>query len=263
MDNIFDRLDEIDPEALRRAFEALLPAMQAQTRLRRANTDLHKAIIFAASVGREVRRPEVRAEFARLPPECFDIAHLDRLEQAADAAWYAYAQLQHAAALHTDARLPAPVVAEAVALKQRMLRVLAYNLDHLDDVPILLADIRPATGYLDLPHDLLRLAGLYQEHAATLAVDVRRYQAGDAATAGRLALEMSQVLGDGMPSDTRSWTEHLSRAWTLLLVTYGEVSATGRWLFRARNGKARFPSLYTIGRRPRRKRNPRSTRTAG
>ncbi len=260
MDNIFDRLDEIDPDALRRAFEALLPAIEAQTRIRRANTDQHKAIVVAAAVGREVRAPEVRAEFARLPPECFDIAHVDRLEQTADAACYAYLQLKQAAALHTDARLPAPVVAEAVALKQRMLRVLGYNLDHLDDVPILLADIRPATGYLDLPYDLLRLVKLYQEHAATLALDVRRYQAGDATTAGRLALEISKVLGDGMPSDTRHWTEYLGRAWTLLVVTYGEVSATGRWLFRARNGKARFPSLYTVGRRPRRrKRTARST----
>jgi hypothetical protein len=238
---------------LRLAFEALLPAIEAQTRLRRANTDLHRAIIFAAAVGREVRKPEVRAEFARLPPECFDIAHLDRLETAADAAYYAYLQLEHATPLHTDARLPAPVVAQAVALKQRMLRVLGYNLDHLDGVNLQLADIRPATGYLLLPYDLLRLASLYQEHAATLAVDVRRYQAGDAATAGRLALEMNQVLGDGMPSDTRYWTEYLSRAWTLLVVTYGEVSATGRWLFRARNGKTRFPSLYTVGRRPRRR----------
>ena len=260
MDNIFDRLDEIDPQALPRAFEALLPAIEAQTRIRRANTDQHKAIIFAAAVGREVQRPEVRAEFARLPPECFDIAHVDRLEQTADAACYAFMQLKDAAALHTDARLPAPVVAEAVALKQRMLRVLAYNLDHLDDVPILLADIRPDTGYLDLPYDLLRLTRLYREHAATLALDGRRYQADDAATAGRLALEMSQVLGDGMPSDTRYWTEQLGRAWTLLVVTYGEVSATGRWLFRARNGKARFPSLYTVGRQPRRrKRAARST----
>jgi hypothetical protein len=143
-------------------------------------------------------------------------------------------------------------------MKQRMLKVLEYNLDHLDDVTLRLDDIRPRRGYLDLPHVLLRLAAMYQEHAVALAADVRRYRADDAVTAGLLALEIQQVLGDGLPSEARTWAEHLSRVWTLLVVTYDEVSATGRWLFRRRNGKARFPSLYTAGRQPRRTARSRS-----
>ena len=47
----------------------------------------------------------------------------------------------------------------------------------------------------------------------------------------------------------------LLRAWSLLITTYQEVSAAGRWLFRHENGEARFPSLYTIGRQ-RRSRRP-------
>lgn len=134
-----------------------------------------------------------------------------------------------------------------------MQRVLAYNLDHLDDVAARLASIRARTGYLDLAHDLARLSGLYLEHAPVLAMDVRHYQASDAATASKLAQAIYQVLGDGLPSDAPYWREYLGRAWTLLVVTYDEVCATGRWLFRARNGKTRFPSLYTSGRQPRRR----------
>lgn len=258
MDNIFDRLDEIDPDALQRAFEGLLPELMQTKARRRANTDLYKAIVVAGAVGRAVRQPEVRAEFARLPAECFDIAHVDRLEMIAQAACYAYMQRLDAEALHTGVTLPAPMVAEATAVKQRMLKVLEYNLDRLDEVTLRLADIRPRRGYLDLPHVLLRLAVMYQEHAGALAADVRRYRADDAVTAGRLALEIEQVLGDGLPSEARTWAEHLGRAWTLLVVTYDEVSATGRWLFRRRNGKARFPSLYTAGRQPRRTARSRS-----
>ena len=32
------------------------------------------------------------------------------------------------------------------------------------------------------------------------------------------------------------------------------MSAAGRWLFRDENGETRFPSLYTVGRQPRRSR---------
>jgi hypothetical protein len=53
----------------------------------------------------------------------------------------------------------------------------------------------------------------------------------------------------------RYWSNYLTRAWSLLVITYGEVSAAGRWLFRQENGEERFPSLYTVGRQ-RRSRRP-------
>lgn len=213
MDDIFDRLDEIDPEAPRLAFEGLLPELVQIKGRRRTNTDLHKAIIVAATVGRAVRTPEVRAEFARLPAECFDIAHVDRLETIAQATWYAYANLQHVEPLHTRAKLPPTLLAEATAVKQRMLKVLAYNLDHLDDVNLRLADIRARRAHLDLAYSLRRLAAMYQEHAGALAADGRRYRADDAAAAGRLALDIQQVLGDGMPSEARTWAAP-GRCWS-------------------------------------------------
>jgi hypothetical protein len=63
------------------------------------------------------------------------------------------------------------------------------------------------------------------------------------------------VLGDGRSSDARYWSDYLGRAWSLLVITYGEVSATGRWLFRHEDGESRFPSLYAAGRQ-RRSRRP-------
>jgi hypothetical protein len=82
-----------------------------------------------------------------------------------------------------------------------------------------------------------------------------RYKATDREDAGRLAQAIHQVLGDGQHSDARYWTDYLARAWSLLVITYDEVSATGRWLFRHEDGETRFPSLYAIGRQ-RRSRSP-------
>jgi hypothetical protein len=51
------------------------------------------------------------------------------------------------------------------------------------------------------------------------------------------------VLRDGRNVSARYWSNYQTRAWSLMLITYGEVSAAGRWLFRHENGEERFPSL--------------------
>lgn len=156
--------------------------------------------------------------------------------------------------LASTAKLSDELVTQATDVKQRMQRVIEYNLDHLPDVSLKLADIRAGHGHLDLADDLMRLAGLYEGHVPILIVDARRYQADDAATAKRLAQAINKVLGDGRGSDVRYWSDYLVRAWTFLVTTYEEVSSAGRWLFRDENGETRFPSLYTVGRQPRRSR---------
>jgi hypothetical protein len=249
-----DIIEAKDPEGLRLAFEALLPLLNMQGDIRRANTDIHKAFNCAASVGRMVLQPEMRAAFASLPPSFFDILHVDRLEQVALATAYAWLQGGHVAPLSTGAKLPMPNLVEATALKQVMLKVLEYNLGHVGGIATLLASIRPGHGHADLVSDLWRLAVMYEEHAADLIADTRFYQAGDAAKAKKYVQGFNHVLGDGQESDTEYWTDYLGRAWTLLVNTYDEVSAAGRWLFRNANGEERFPSLYAVGRQPRRSR---------
>jgi hypothetical protein len=249
-------MEEIDPEAAPRAFEALLPLLDAQTEQRSViTTSIAKAIICAGSVGRMVKLPEVRVLFASLPVTHFDMQHVDRLESAAMATWYAELCLRTASTMVSSAKLPETVVTEATALKQRMFRVAEYNLDHIPEVVAELDAIRPGTGHIDLANDLMRLAVIFQAHADRLSQDSQRYQAGDAESARRYAHSIYQVLGDGRQSNARYWGDYLSRAWTLLVTTYDEVSAAGRWLYRHDNGEARFPSLYAIGRQ-RRSRQP-------
>ncbi len=248
-------IDGMDPLKASLAFEEMLPLLGTQTELRRANTDMDKAVVVGASVGRMVKQPAVLTEFAGLPGHRFDVQHALRLESAALATWHAMLQSRNAAAVTSGVKIPDEVMAAATDMKQTMLKVLDYYLGQVPDMFKVLASIREGTGYVDLASDLARLAELYQIHATTLAVDTARYRAADRETAGRLAQAIHQVLGDGRHSDARYWREQLGRAWSLLVITYDEVSATGRWLFRHEDGESRFPSLYAVGRQ-RRSRRP-------
>ena len=255
-------IDDIPPEKARLAFEQVLALLDAQDELRRANTNLDRAVIYAASVGRMVQQPALRARFASLPAGEFDIQHVDRLEPAALATWYASLMLR-SASLAPGGKIPESVVADGMALKHIMLKVLEYNLGHDPEISAELIDIRQGTGHMDLARDLLRLATLYRAHAAALATDVRHYQADDAETAGRTAHAIHQVLGDGRDTNMRYWGNYLARAWSLLVITYAEVSAAGLWLLRHENGEVRFPSLYTVGRQRRGRRPDESDGSPG
>jgi hypothetical protein len=241
----------IDPDGAALAFEAVLPLLDAQTETRRSNTSFDKAILHAASIGRMVKQPEVRAKFAGMPASDFDQQHVERLETVALAAWHVTLSLESASVQSSGARIAEEDVAAGTRLKKRMIKVLEYHLGHLDEVSTELTAIRAGTGYLDMACDLVRLAALYQQHAAELGSDTRHYRAADRDRAGRLAHLIHQVLGDGRERDADYWSDYLARAWALLVVTYGEVSAAGRWLYRHENGEARFPSLYTVGRKRR------------
>lgn len=244
----------IDPDGARLAFEAVRPLLDAQTQTRRSNTSFDKAILHAASIGRMVKQPGVRARFAGMPAGDFDQQHVDRLETVALAAWHVAVSLQSAAVQTSGARISEADVAAGTRLKKRMIKVIEYHLGHLDEVATELAAIRLGSGYLDLACDLVRLAALYQRHAADLGADTRHYQAEDRERAGRLAHAIHQVLGDGRATDADYWSDYLARAWALLVATYSEVSAAGRWLYRHEQGEQRFPSLYTVGRRRRARR---------
>lgn len=251
-----DIMEGIDPEAAPRAYEAMLPLLDALTGKRAAmNTPMPRAIVFAASVGRMVKQPDMRAMFASLPPAHFDMQYVDRLESAALAAWFAELCTRTAAALASGAKLPEEVEAAAILYKTRMIRVIEYNLDHIKEVVTELESIRAGNGHMDLASDLMRLAVIFKAHAARLSQDTQRYQASDAEAAMRYATTIHQVLGDGRRSDAAYWSDYLSRAWTLLVTTYEEVAAAGRWLYRHDNGDTMFPSLYTISRQ-RRSRKP-------
>jgi hypothetical protein len=134
--------------------------------------------------------------------------------------------------------------------------VLAYHLDPASEeaAPLEAMGAGPGSSYLRLAASLLWLAELYERHAGRLAGDAVRYRAEDCELAGRLAHAIHHQLGEPERPAVTTWTGHRARAWALLVTTYDEVRAAGRWLFRHENGEELFASLYTAGRGPRRRR---------
>jgi hypothetical protein len=247
-------IGDIDPNAASLAFEALLARLDALTEIRATTTDLRKSLIHAASVGRMVQKPEVKAVFQTLPAERFDMQHVELLETASMATWHTVLMQRSASVLSTGAKVPDEILAQGTMVKERMFKVVDYVLGHVGGIREQLADIRGGKGHVDLADDLMREADLYEAHATALVEDRIHYKAEDAVTARKLAHGIYKVLGDGRSSDARYWSEYQARAWTFLLETYDEVAAAGRWLYRHENGEALFPSLYAVGRQPRRSR---------
>jgi hypothetical protein len=224
--------------------------------------DIAAAAIYAVSIGRQVKQPELYARFASLPAREFDLRHIDDLEALARATWYARVEQDTAAASTREAKLPIDLVDQATAVKERMLKCTAY---YFDGTPLQkeVDDIRSGTGYRDLASDLSRLARLYVDHAAALSGDTKNYRATDAADAARLAGRIIEELGAAGTAEERRRADITARVWVLLLEVYGEVADTGRWLLRHEGGETRFVSLHTVARTPTITRRPTETPTQG
>src|SRR5690349_19197720 len=98
-----------DPAAGKRALDALAPVLDdiAEADLAITKIDVEAATYAALGVVGFVTSPEIRARFARLPKEEFDMAHVDGLAPACFATLHALAEARAAGALETEARLPA------------------------------------------------------------------------------------------------------------------------------------------------------------
>lgn len=119
----------IDPDGAALAFEAVLPLLDAQTETRRSNTSFDKAILHAASTGRMIKQPEMRAKFAGLPAGDFDQQHADLLETVALAAWHVTVSLESASVQSSGARISEVDIAEGTKLKKRMSKVSSTTWD--------------------------------------------------------------------------------------------------------------------------------------
>jgi hypothetical protein len=85
-----------------------------------------------------------------------------------------------------------------------------------------------------------------------LQKDRHLYQATDETLAATLSQRIFSELRRDEPVAQR---ERLSQATSLLVYLYEEVAATARWLLRKQPDEAsrRFPSLFSVARRPRKK----------
>lgn len=115
-----------------------------QTRVRVVSTNLNKATIHAASVGRAVLQPEVMAEFQRLPVE--------RSRCSTSSCWgrrpwppgIRCSCSANALALSTSAKVPDEILSGGAEVKQRMLKVIDYVLGDVAGVNDQVTDIRSA-----------------------------------------------------------------------------------------------------------------------
>jgi hypothetical protein len=138
-------------------------------------------------------------------------------------------------------------VAEAAALRARMLKVAGYFLDDDPEHAPEVAAIRAGTGYKDVANDLYALASLYAKYKALFAHDRRHCRAGDAREAKRLADSIIASLG-GSGSDHTQGVEQQSRAYTSLERVCGEVGRGGSFLHWSEGPGSKFPSLVSAAR---------------
>jgi len=185
----------------------------------------------------------------------FDPMLLDQLQPACRAVFHTRTTLKAVQAAATTAKVPVGLAEEAEALKDRMMRVLVYNLEtskeasHKAAMDELRA-IRSGRGYVDLAEDLARLAELYRAHAPTLAKDTINYSATDPSEAEAKAHAIQDSLGAAKSFKDSPERELAVRAWTFFYRTYMEIVVTGRWLLRKEPALAAklFPPL-SFGRR--------------
>ena len=240
-----------DPIQGKAAFDMLLPrydAMSADT-LVMINADVGLAAVAALGVAARANAPEMLLRFKSLPATEFDVKTVEELPTMAWACWFAATEDQRARAMTTEAKLPADLVQKAVAIEARMQACCEYYFNDDPEIGPYVAMLRSGSGHRDLAADLLGYAGIYREHYAIVSVDKKHFRATDADDAVTVAEEMLAQLGNRLGPEGRDTHHYLVRAWTLLLDTYEEVAATGRWLSRREPGADKlFPSLYALAR---------------
>lgn len=236
-----------DPEAARRAYLTVLPRVEAMTASEYAalSVDVQDAAILAIGVARFVAQPEVRARFALLSPELFDITHLDDLPTLALAAYHGYVELQVVRAGGSQAKLSPDVETEATVKRKRMFELVEHVFREERRLAREIASIRSGTGHKDMALDLARLARIYEDNPEEVARDTVNYRATDAADARRLSQTILSELSRNVGADEQQQLATVTGIWTLLVRCYDEVMAAGHFIYRHENPESKFRSLYT------------------
>jgi len=208
-------------------------------------------------VGAAMKAPAVTEAFealARVPMPAgpFDPGCVATLTQTAQALWYVRTRLLVAETAQREALLPAALVAEATARRNRMLRAAQYHCvdeDKPDDeMARELEAIQKVQGsrYLDLATDLSRLATIFRDPVwgPLLAADTRRVQSTDADAADANAAEILSMLGH-RDAQHAHWQTELRRGWATLRAAYDQVQRGATVIFWPR-GEATVPALGAL-----------------
>lgn len=235
----------------RKALTALGPVLAKikDSELVTVRVDVETAMLACLGVAGFVQSPEVRARFARLPKEEFDMTALDGLGQACSAAIYALVAAKKSGALESEAKIPVEIANEATEVEARMQAVCEYHLSDDREIKPLLDLLRPGNGHRDLAHDLNGYADIYEARHAVVSADTKHYRPGDSARAKELATILFEAVSESMSRKARDAYDAYVRSWTLAYQRYEAVRSTGLWLFRDDPAKDElFPSLFSVGR---------------
>jgi hypothetical protein len=240
------------------AYDSIQPllATLADGDLLTINIDLTAAAIGAIGVVERAREPELLARFLSLPASEFDPSQIELLSTLGWAVLHVATRIGEARG-NGRAKLPPRLVESAITLETRMQICCEYHLGDHPEASGQLARLRPGISYRDLAADLLGYAELYRTYQDLLSGDLKHYRATDEAEAVQTAEQIYTLLGEAATAEPQISSIDARRIWTLLVPTYENVAATGRWLLRRESTRAErlFPSLFRVSRSGRRSRS--------
>lgn len=248
---------QLSPHSTETAFQAVKSDLDAlsRTEIRQPNFNLQEGALVALAAHGLLDTPETRAVVDTLAKAgAVNSKLVSNLATVAHAAWFVRHKLDLAEAVHSDAALPARLVAEAIDTRKRMLKVLDYHLDADIQAQNLLTGIRAGSGHLDLANDLIALADMYENYEDVIQSDKKGYRTADTANARQIADSIIATLGGSSTPETQQWRNYQARAFTLLEKHHEEAIRVGRFLFWYEGGEDLFPTMFSAVRsRPARK----------
>lgn len=232
-----------DPTIGEQALLTCKPALLAMTtpEVLLPNCDVVQSAAAAKVLVDVIRSPRFASKFALLPEPVMGEATADSLETHAQALFFLETRVRTKVASSNEIRVDPELLATAVEVRDRMLRVLAYHFEKNPPIKAEIADIRLGSGYADLASDLARVATHYSTHRAILEKDTFQYEFADEDLARGISNEIMAALQS--VADT-SLNDLRNRCWTKLLRIYTKLRAAGELLFiDSPNDLVSFPPL--------------------
>lgn len=220
--------------------KSLLQAYLAGVTAERINGSVEGAAEAALRLAAVLEEPAVAARFAPLG-SAWDPNTPAILREGAARLHALNDLLKTEKATSNDAKVPAKLVQEAMALRARLRALVEY---WLSDDPVEapeLEDIRGGGGYEDLASDLVRYAAMIRRHLELLAGDRKNYREEDPADADRVAADLRGALAEG--ESNSAVAAELRLTFTGVRFLYGKAIAAAHFAFYGEPEAARFLSL--------------------